>query len=78
MKEERARKYPRMEKLTHRRQVMNLTREELGELSGVSKYVIAEYENGGRVPKTDVMAKLAVVLKCTVDDLIEPAEASVV
>ncbi len=68
---ERARKYPRMEKLIHRRQVMNLTREELAEQSGVSKYVITEYEHGGRIPKMDVMTKLAVVLRCTVDDLIE-------
>ena len=68
---ERARKYPRMEKLIHRRQVMNLTREELAEQSGVSKYVITEYEHGGRIPKMDVMTKLAAVLNCTVDDLIE-------
>ena len=68
---ERARKYARMDKLIHRRQVMNLTREELAEKSGVSKYVIAEYEHGGRIPKMDVMAKLADVLKCTVDELIE-------
>ena len=68
---EGTRKYPRMEKLIHRRQVMNLTREELAEQSGVSKYVITEYELGGRVPKTDVMAKLADVLKCTVDELID-------
>ena len=75
---EGTRKYPRMEKLTHRRQVMNLTREELGERSGVSKYVIAEYELGGRIPKMDVIAKIAAVLDCTVDELIEqPAEASV-
>lgn len=66
-----ARKYPRMEKLTHRRQVMNLTREELAERSGVSKYVITEYEHGGRIPKMDVMTKLAAVLKCTVDEIIE-------
>ena len=68
---ERARKYPHMEKLMHRRQVMNLTRAELAEKSGVSKYVITEYEHGGRIPKMDVMAKLAVALKCTVDELIE-------
>lgn len=68
---ERARRYPRQEKLIHRRQVMNLTREELAEQSGVSKYVITEYEHGGRIPKIDVMTKLAVVLKCTVDELIE-------
>jgi len=64
-------KSPKMEKLIHRRQVMNLTREELAEKSGVSKYVIAEYELGRRRAKTDVMAKLAAVLNCTVDDLIE-------
>ncbi len=64
------RKYPRMEKLTHRRQVMNLTRDELAEKSGVNKYSLIEYELGGRLPKTDVMAKLAAVLQCTVDELI--------
>lgn len=65
------RKYPRMEKLIHRRQVLNMTRAELGEKCGLSKYTITEYESGGRVPKIDTMSKIAKALGCTVDDLLK-------
>ena len=70
------RKYPRMEKLIHRRQVLNMTRAELGEKCGVSKYTITEYESGGRVPKVDTMVKIAEALNCTVNDLLNVEEYS--
>lgn len=71
MNTERATKYPKQEKLMHRRQVMNLTRAELAEKSGVCERVIVAYERGERLAKLDALTKLADALKCTVDELIE-------
>lgn len=55
----------------HRRQVMNLTRAELAEKSGVCERVIVAYERGERCAKLEVMTKLAVALKCSLDDIVE-------
>ena len=63
-------KYPRQEKLMHRRQVMNLTRAELAEKSGVCERVIVAYERGERSAKLDVMTKLAQALGCTIDEIV--------
>ena len=65
----RVEKYPRQEKLMHRRQVMNLTRAELAKKSGVSEFVICAYELGRRVAKVENMRKLATALDCTIDDI---------
>ncbi len=54
----------------HRRQVMNLTRAELAEKSGVNEFVIVAYERGERFAKLDVMAKLAQALECTIDEIV--------
>lgn len=62
-------KYPRQEKLMHRRQVMNLTRAELAKKSGVNEFVIVAYELGKRAAKVENMLKLATALGCTVDDI---------
>lgn len=69
MSNARATKYPRQEKLMHRRQVMNLTRAELAEKSGVNEFVIVAYELGKRAAKVENMLKLAAALGCTIDDI---------
>lgn len=69
MSNARATKYPRQEKLMHRRQVMNLTRAELADKSGVSEFVIVAYELGKRAAKVENMLKLATALNCTIDDI---------
>lgn len=69
MKEEKA-KYPKQEKLMHRRQVMNLTRAELAKKSGVNERVIVAYERGERLAKLDVMTKLAQALGSTIDEIV--------
>ena len=53
----------------HRRQVMNLTRAELAEKSGVNEFVIGAYELGRRAAKVENMLKLAVALGCTIDEI---------
>ena len=63
-------KYPKQEKLMHRRQVMNLTRAELAEKSGVNEFVIVAYELGKRAAKVENMLKLAVALECTIDEIV--------
>ena len=70
MSNTRATKYPRQEKLMHRRQVMNLTRAELAEKSGVNEFVIVAYELGKRSAKVEHMLKLATALECTIDEIV--------
>ena len=65
----KATKYPKQEKLAHRRQVMNLTRAELAKKSGVNEFVIVAYELGRRAAKVEHMLKLAMALGCTVDEI---------
>ena len=62
-------KYPKQEKLMHRRQVMNLTRAELAEKSGVNEFVIGAYELGRRAAKVENMLKLAEALQCSINDI---------
>lgn len=69
MSNARETKYPKQEKLMHRRQVMNLTRAELAEKSGVNEFVIGAYELGRRAAKVENMLKLAVALNCTIDEI---------
>lgn len=69
MSNARETKYPKQEKLMHRRQVMNLTRAELAEKSGVNEFVIGAYELGRRAAKVENMLKLATALGCTVDEI---------
>lgn len=63
-------KYPRQEKLMHRRQVMNLTRAELAEKSGVSANTITAYEFGTRRVNIDTISKIAQALGCTIDEIV--------
>lgn len=62
-------KYPKQEKLMHRRQVMNLTRAELAGKSGVNEFVIVAYELGKRAAKVENMLKLATALECTIEEI---------
>lgn len=62
-------KYPKQERLMHRRQVMNLTRAELAKKSGVNEFVISAYELGRRAAKVENMLKLATALECTVNEI---------
>lgn len=62
-------KYPKQERLMHRRQVMNLTRAELAKKSGVSEFIITAYELGRRAAKVENMLKLATALSCTIGDI---------
>ena len=49
-----------------------LNQRELSEKSGVPQPMISDIESGNvRAPRVDTLHKLALALKCTIDDLIE-------
>ena len=65
-----------MSNLKRIRNEKNITREKLGELSGVSYRMIEKYEQGIRdinKAQAETLYKIAKVLECTIEDLIEEA-----
>ena len=47
-----------------------MSQEQLAAAAGVSRISIVRYESGERFPDVDVAARIAKVLNCKVDDLI--------
>lgn len=60
-----------MNKLVELRKKSGLVRRELAEKLGVSKAAIAMWETGKRKPNVIMLKKLAKVLGCTTDQLLE-------
>lgn len=63
-----------MSNLKETRLAKNLTREKLGELSGVSHRMIEKYEQGIRdinKAQAETLYKIAQALECTIEDLLE-------
>jgi transcriptional regulator with XRE-family HTH domain len=56
--------------LRHLRRSKGLTQTELGNIVGLSKRMVAHYENHVKYPPADKIAALAKVLNVTVDDLL--------
>lgn len=52
----------------------NLTQTALAQLLGVTPNCITQWESGARKPNLVMLKKLAEVLECTADDLLEPIE----
>lgn len=59
-----------MEKLKCYRQFRGLSRAELAHRVGLSTETLARYERGNREPNTTVTKRLALVLKCTPNELL--------
>lgn len=59
-------------KLQELRKKLNLTQEQLAEKMSVSKQCISMWENGERKPDIIYLKKLAHILGCTTDELLEP------
>lgn len=59
-----------MEKLRCYRQFRGLSRDELAHRAGISTETLARYERGDREPNTTVIKRLALVLKCTPNELL--------
>lgn len=49
-----------------------LTQKQLGSMIGVAQSTITQYETGTRKPDIVTLKKLAAVLHCTTDQLLEP------
>ena len=56
-------------RLSRLRESSNLTQTDLAKLAGISRQSIYNYESGKIIPKTDIIAKLAKVLKVSVEYL---------
>ncbi|WP_407719761.1 helix-turn-helix transcriptional regulator [Pyramidobacter porci] len=59
-----------MEKLRCYRQFRGLSRAELAHRVGISTETLARYERGDREPNTTITKRLALVLKCTPNELL--------
>ncbi|NCC62927.1 MAG: XRE family transcriptional regulator, partial [Verrucomicrobiae bacterium] len=58
-----------LRKLKALREGVSLSQERLGELAGVSRFAIMDYENGRSSPTFEMAKKLAVALGCSLSDL---------
>lgn len=56
------------------RKAKGLTQRELAEKLGVTASTITQYETGARKPDIVTLKKLAAILECTTDQLLEPIE----
>lgn len=56
------------------RKERGLTQRELSERLGVTQPTITQYETGARKPDIVTLKKLAAILGCTTDQLLEPIE----
>lgn len=59
-----------MTDLKNLREERNMTQEQLAEVMGVGQSTIAHWESGYRKPDIVMLKKLANVLKCTTDQLL--------
>lgn len=62
------------DKLSRLRKIAGLTQIELGKKAGVTTRAIQNYESGSRIPRLDVLSKLAYALEVDVDDLVSDNE----
>ena len=60
-----------MKKLKEKRIQKGLTQEQLGQAVGVSYRTIYQYETGRREPSLKILRGLAIVLKCTIDEIVD-------
>ncbi len=61
-----------MTALCEYRKRQNMTQRELANVIGVATSTITQYETGVRKPDIITLKKLAAVLHCTTDQLLEP------
>lgn len=59
------------EKIKSIRKQNRISQQELGNILGVSQAMIAQYENGKRIPKIETLIKIAEALDCEVSDIDE-------
>jgi len=60
-----------MLRLREFRQKVRLSQTDLAKIIGVSRQMLWNYENNFSEPNIDTLAKIAIALDCSVDDLID-------
>lgn len=60
-----------MNGLRTRRIAMHLTQDDIASVMGVDRASVSRWENGDAFPKTSRLRDLAILLHCTVDELLE-------
>ncbi len=60
-----------MLKIREFREILGYSQKDLASFCGVSQRSISAYEVGFREPPIDTLAKIAIVLDCSVDELID-------
>lgn len=58
-------------KLKERRKAVGLKAKDVAEAAGIRQPVFSRYETGKRIPKANVMLRIAKVLNCTIEDLLD-------
>ena len=74
MKETAKQKVPRRTNnspIAKRRMELGITQQQLAEKVGCYAKDVSRWENGVFVPHVETMLKIATVLDCTIDDLVE-------
>lgn len=72
--------YGLSERLIEKRRTSGLSQKQVAEMIGISQTMISQYERGERNPSLEVLVKLAVVYRCSIDYLLmgnEKASAEV-
>lgn len=60
-----------MTELKERREKLGYTQEQVAEKAGISLRAYKMYESGERIPRADVMARIAKVLRTSVERLLK-------
>lgn len=63
-----------MTSLHEYRKRKGLTQREISKRIGIAQSTVAQYESGARKPDIVTLKKLAAILGCTTDQLLEPIE----
>lgn len=58
------------------REKRHISQIELSKILGVSQGAVSQWENGQSMPRAEMLPKIAKVLGCTVDELLEQEEES--
>lgn len=57
--------------IKQKRELKNLTQEELGKMLNVNRSTVAMWETGEAFPRADKLPQLAEILGCKIDDLFD-------
>jgi len=56
------------------REKENITQKELAHKLGITQSAISQWENGEILPRAELLPKLAKILECTVDELLQSVQ----